>query len=41
MEVLGQLRLGINPGNLRMKKKRLRRSKKERGTKQIDKAGIG
>lgn len=41
MEVLGQLRLGIDIGNLRMKMKRPQRRKKERGMKPIEKAGIG
>ena len=37
----GNLGLENYLGNLRTKKKRLRRSKKERGMKQIDKASIG
>ena len=41
MEVLGQLRLGIDLGKLRMKMKKPRRRKKERGIKQIERAGIG
>ena len=41
MEVLGQLRPGIDLGNLRMKMERPRRRKKERRMKQIERAGIG
>ena len=40
IEVLGQLMLGIDFENLRMKKKGLRKRKKERGIKQIEKASI-
>jgi len=39
--VLNQIMPGMDLGNLRTKKKRPTRRKKERGMKQIEKVGIG